>query len=31
MDEIRILNPGDSRLKVGEIMLRGEVDKANRD
>jgi DNA-directed RNA polymerase subunit beta len=31
IDEIRILNPGDSSFKVGDVMTRGEVDKANRD
>jgi len=31
IDEIRILNPGDSAFKVGDVMTRAEVDKANRD
>ena len=31
IDEIRILNPGDSSFKVGDVMTRSEVDKANRD
>ena len=31
VDEVRILNPGDSYYKVGDVMPRGEVDKANRD
>jgi DNA-directed RNA polymerase subunit beta len=31
VDEIRVLNPGDSSYKVGDVMTRGEVDKANRD
>jgi DNA-directed RNA polymerase subunit beta len=31
VDEIRILNPGDSSHKVGDVLTRGEVDKANRD
>ena len=31
IDEIRILNPGDSSFKVGDVMTRGEVDKANRE
>jgi len=31
VDEIKILNPGDSSHKVGDVMTRGEVDKANRD
>ncbi len=31
VDEIKILNPGDSSHKVGDVMTRTEVDKANRD
>ncbi|MGA2881660.1 MAG: DNA-directed RNA polymerase subunit beta [Bryobacteraceae bacterium] len=31
IDEVRILNPGDSSFKVGDVMTRAEVDKANRD
>src|SRR5580692_11318061 len=31
IDEIRILNPGDSSFKVGDVMTRAEVDKANRE
>ncbi len=31
VDEIKILNPGDSTHKVGDVMTRSEVDKANRD
>jgi DNA-directed RNA polymerase subunit beta len=31
IDEVRILNPGDSSYKVGDVMTRPEVDKANRD
>jgi DNA-directed RNA polymerase subunit beta len=31
VDEIKILNPGDSSHKVGDVMTRGEVDKVNRD
>ncbi len=31
IDEIRILNPGDSSYKVGDVLTRAEVDKANRD
>ncbi len=31
IDEIRILNPGDSSYKVGDVMTRSEADKANRD
>jgi DNA-directed RNA polymerase subunit beta len=29
IDEIKILNPGESTQKVGDVMTRGEVDKAN--
>ena len=31
VDEVRVLNPGDSSHKVGDILTRGESDKANRD
>ena len=31
VDEIKILNPGDTAHKVGDVMTRSEVDKANRD
>jgi DNA-directed RNA polymerase subunit beta len=31
VDEVRVLNPGDSNHKVGDILTRGEVDKANKD
>jgi DNA-directed RNA polymerase subunit beta len=31
VDEIKILNPGDTSHKVGDVMTRAEVDKANRD
>jgi DNA-directed RNA polymerase subunit beta len=31
VDEIKILNPGDSSHKVGDVMTRGEVDKVNKD
>ncbi len=31
VDEIKVLNPGDSNHKVGDVMTRGEADKANRD
>src|ERR1700678_422639 len=31
IDEIRILNPGDSSYKVGDVLTRAEVDKANRE
>jgi len=31
VDEIKILNPGDTAHKVGDVMTRAEVDKANRD
>ncbi len=30
VDEVRILNPGDTEFKVGQVMLRAELDKANR-
>src|SRR6202035_4134228 len=30
VDEVSVLNPGESDLKVGQIMLRGEIDKVNR-
>jgi DNA-directed RNA polymerase subunit beta len=30
VDEARVLNPGDSDLKVGQVMLRADVTKANR-
>ena len=29
VDEIKILNPGDAHFKVGDVMTRGELDKAN--
>ena len=28
-DEVRVLNPGDTTFKVGEIAMRGDLDKAN--
>src|ERR1022692_4753649 len=31
VDEIKILNPGDTPYKVGDIVRRGETEKANRD
>ena len=31
VDEIKVLNPGDSSHKVGDVMTRAEVEKANRD
>ena len=31
VDEIKILNPGDTSHKVGDVMTRSEVDKANRE
>src|ERR1700689_3869324 len=31
VDEIRILNPGDSSYKVGDVMTRAEGEKANRE
>ncbi len=30
VDEIKVLNPGDTAHKVGDVMTRSEVDKANR-
>jgi len=30
VDEVRILNPGEADLKVGQILLRGEVDRVNK-
>jgi DNA-directed RNA polymerase subunit beta len=30
VDEVRILNPGEADLKVGQILLRGEIDKVNK-
>ena len=30
VDEVRILNPGDTDFKVGQVLLRAEVDKANK-
>jgi DNA-directed RNA polymerase subunit beta len=30
VDEVRILNPGDTDYKVNQVMLRGEIEKANR-
>jgi len=31
VDEVMILNPGDSSYKVGDVLTRSELDKANRD
>ena len=31
VDEVKVLNPGDSSYKVGDVLTRGELDKANRD
>jgi len=31
VDEARVVNPGDSNRKVGEILLRSEVEKINRE
>ncbi len=31
VDEVRILNPGDTHFKVGDILQRHEVEKVNRD
>ena len=30
VDEVRILNPGDTDFKVGQVLLRGQLDKANK-
>ncbi len=30
VDEVKILNPGDTDYKVNQVMLRGEIEKANR-
>ncbi len=30
VDEVRILNPGDTEFKVGQVMPRAELDKANK-
>jgi len=30
VDEVRILNPGETDLKVNQILLRGEIDKTNK-
>ena len=30
VDEVRVLNPGETELKVGQIMLRGDIDKSNK-
>ncbi len=31
VDEVKILNPGDTHFKVGDVVPRGDVDKVNRD
>ncbi|HBY64523.1 MAG TPA: DNA-directed RNA polymerase subunit beta, partial [Solibacterales bacterium] len=31
VDEVRILNPGDTHFKVGDVLTRGEIEKANKD
>jgi DNA-directed RNA polymerase subunit beta len=31
VDEVRVLNPGDSHLKVGQVLTLAEVSKVNRD
>src|SRR5690348_5779251 len=31
VDEVKILNPGDSDYKVGDVVTRGEAEKASRD
>src|SRR5690242_10758758 len=30
VDEVRVLNPGETDLKVGQILLRNEIDKINK-
>ncbi len=30
IDEVKILNPGDTELKVGQVLSRGEVDRMNK-
>jgi len=30
VDEVRVLNPGDTDLKVGQVLTRSEMEKANR-
>ena len=30
VDEVRILNPGDTDFKVGQVVLRAEIEKANQ-
>jgi DNA-directed RNA polymerase subunit beta len=30
VDEVRVLNPGDTDYKVNQVLLRGEIEKANR-
>jgi DNA-directed RNA polymerase subunit beta len=31
IDEVRVMNPGDTRYKVGDVVLRSEIEKANRE
>src|SRR5438094_6866303 len=31
MDEVKVLNPGDTAYKVGDVIRRSEMEKANRD
>ncbi|MEO7649009.1 MAG: DNA-directed RNA polymerase subunit beta, partial [Bryobacteraceae bacterium] len=31
IDEVKVLNPGDTSYKVGDIVRRGDMEKANRD
>src|ERR1700680_142179 len=31
VDEVKVLNPGDSSYKVGDVLTRSELEKANRD
>src|SRR6202790_1969979 len=30
VDEVRVLNPGETDLKVGQVLMRAEVDKASK-
>jgi DNA-directed RNA polymerase subunit beta len=30
-DEVKVLNPGDTPYKVGDVLRRGEIEKANKD
>ncbi len=31
IDEVRMLNPGDTNYKVGDVITRAEIEKANND